>query len=1068
MSADLRQQLQATLTGSYTVERELGGGGMSRVFVATDTALRRAVVVKVLPPELVAGLNVERFRREILLAAGLQHAHIVPVLAAGETNGLPWFTMPFVDGESLRERVARGPLPISESLSILRDVARALAYAHSRGVVHRDIKPDNVLLSGGSAVVTDFGIAKALSASRTDDPGSTRGGALTQLGTSIGTPAYMAPEQAAADPSTDARADIYSFGCMAYELLAGRPPFIERTPQRLLAAQMAERPQPIGELRPDTPLLLAQTVMACLEKDADSRPQSASDLVKALDLAMTTSGSASAAPSVLLGRGVRLRTALGIWLVAFFITWLLAKAAIVAIGLPNWVLPGALIVMALGVPVILFTAFVHRTAHRALTRTPTLTPGGSPAPTGTMATIAMKASPHVSWRRTVRGGVFAFTAFIVIVAAFMIMRAMGIGPAASLFAAGKLNERDKLLVSDFTVGRGDSSLIAVVNEAVRTSLGQSSVLSVLSPGVIAGALQRMQRPVNSRLDVGLAREVAVREGAKAVVSGDVTPLGGGYIVTMRLVSADSGAELASFHETADSPKELLPTLDRLSRQLREKAGESLKSVHGNPPLDQVTTASLDALRKYAEAVEAHDVRGDFRTAVTREREAIALDTNFAMAYRKLSASAANANMGSSIVDSAITQAYRHRDHLTERERLLVEGRYYEVTAPGHDRRRAIAAYETLLAKYPNDLTGLISLGRELEARGEFARADSLFRRAAAVDPTSIVVQVNRILDAIDEGRLAEAADSVRSGRRRGSAVMTFDWWMVAWAQGAIDSTTSSLSSSRGSSNETVRALALEASSRLAEARGRLREAARIVAATAAFDSARGAERRPLEDSVRAAENDALFLGQSARSAGRIDAALARYPLRGQPSTTTGEPADIQVAIAYARAGRPDRARAVLAQLDAAARDTSFKRWIEPFSHEVTGEIALAEDKPRMAIDEFRLAGRRPDGPAELCFDCHAAQIGLAFDRAGQADSAVVALERYATMVSYDKLRFDARYLAGTYRRLGELYEERGNVSKAITYTQKFIELWKNADPELQPKVVEARQRLARLTKHEAR
>src|SRR5258708_29628020 len=175
MSPDLREQLQATLTGSYTIERELGGGGMSRVFVATDTALHRAVVVKVLPPELVAGLNVERFRREILLAAGLQHAHIVPVLTAGETNGLPWFTMPFVDGESLRERVARGPLPISEALSILRDVARSLAYAHSRGVVHRDIKPDNVLLSGGSAVRAALRIANALSCPRpAGGPGGTR------------------------------------------------------------------------------------------------------------------------------------------------------------------------------------------------------------------------------------------------------------------------------------------------------------------------------------------------------------------------------------------------------------------------------------------------------------------------------------------------------------------------------------------------------------------------------------------------------------------------------------------------------------------------------------------------------------------------------------------------------------------------------------------------------------------------------------------------------------------------------------------------------------------------------
>ena len=259
---DLREQLQRSLGDSYTLDRELGGGGMSRVLVARDTALQRDVVIKVLPPELVAGVNVARFRREILLAAALQHPHIVPVLAAGEMDGLPWFTMPFIQGESLRQRLARGPLPIGETVSVLREVAKALAYAHERGVVHRDIKPDNVLLTGGTAVVTDFGIAKALSASRSAASSSeTRGGSLTQIGTSIGTPMYMAPEQAAADPNTDARADIYAFGCMAYETLTGRPPFVGMPPQRLLAAHMGERPQPVGELRRDTPPLLAELVM---------------------------------------------------------------------------------------------------------------------------------------------------------------------------------------------------------------------------------------------------------------------------------------------------------------------------------------------------------------------------------------------------------------------------------------------------------------------------------------------------------------------------------------------------------------------------------------------------------------------------------------------------------------------------------------------------------------------------------------------------------------------------------------------------------------------------------------
>src|SRR5690348_1670825 len=199
---------------------------MSRVFVADETALRRKVVVKLLSPELAQGISVERFEREIQTAAALQQANIVPVLATGESGGLPYYTMPFVEGESLRRRLAQGPLPISDVLRIMGDVARALQYAHDRGIVHRDIKPDNVLLSGGTAVVTDFGIAKALSASRTGPGGAT----LTQLGTSIGTPAYMAPEQAAGDPNVDHRADLYALGCMAYELLAGTPPFHGRTP----------------------------------------------------------------------------------------------------------------------------------------------------------------------------------------------------------------------------------------------------------------------------------------------------------------------------------------------------------------------------------------------------------------------------------------------------------------------------------------------------------------------------------------------------------------------------------------------------------------------------------------------------------------------------------------------------------------------------------------------------------------------------------------------------------------------------------------------------------------------
>src|SRR5215203_3628547 len=289
---ELRDRLQAALGKEYDIERELGGGGMSHVFLATERRLDRQVVIKLLPPDLSGGVSLERFHREIQLVARLQNPHIVPVITAGEADGVPFFTMPFVEGRSLRELIKAGTrVSVSDGVNILRDVATALAYAHERGIVHRDIKPDNVLLSGGAAVVTDFGVAKAISSAR--EGTSAPGGSLTQIGFSLGTPLYMAPEQAAADPSTDHRADIYSFGIMAYELFAGVPPFAGRAPAALLTAQMTETPALISVARPDAPVPLVDLIRRCLEKDPTKRPQTAMEVVHALDQSLVSSGSAS-------------------------------------------------------------------------------------------------------------------------------------------------------------------------------------------------------------------------------------------------------------------------------------------------------------------------------------------------------------------------------------------------------------------------------------------------------------------------------------------------------------------------------------------------------------------------------------------------------------------------------------------------------------------------------------------------------------------------------------------------------------------------------------------------------
>jgi eukaryotic-like serine/threonine-protein kinase len=282
---DLRDRLQESLGDAYPIERELGGGGMSRVFLALDRTLGRRIVVKVLPVSLSSGDSVTRFRREIAVAAQLTNPHIVPLLSAGEVDGLPYYTMPFVEGESLRERLARGALPIPEVVSIMRDVARALEYAHRRDIIHRDVKPGNILLTGESAVITDFGIARALRHVAAT-------GQLTSAGVAVGTPAYMAPEQAAADSTTDLRADLYAFGATAYEMLAGHEPFPGRSAQGMLAAHATQVAPPIATLRPATPEPLAELVMRCLEKQPADRPQSASEILQVLDARVTTSSAA--------------------------------------------------------------------------------------------------------------------------------------------------------------------------------------------------------------------------------------------------------------------------------------------------------------------------------------------------------------------------------------------------------------------------------------------------------------------------------------------------------------------------------------------------------------------------------------------------------------------------------------------------------------------------------------------------------------------------------------------------------------------------------------------------------
>jgi eukaryotic-like serine/threonine-protein kinase len=282
--ADFLERLTKALSGQYEIERELGSGGMATVYLAHDVKHDRQVALKVLKPDLAAALGTERFPREVRIAAQLQHPHILPLHDSGEVDGFLYYVMPFVEGESLRAKLRReGPLPIHDALRILKEVVDALAAAHAHGIVHRDMKPDNVMISGRHAMVMDFGVAKAVSAAGGDT--------LTTVGIAVGTPQYMAPEQAMAEPNIDARADIYAVGVLAFEMLTGEPIFAGKSPQAMLSAHVIEKPPDVREKRANVPPPLAEAIARCLEKNPADRWQSADELLRALEaVPVTASG----------------------------------------------------------------------------------------------------------------------------------------------------------------------------------------------------------------------------------------------------------------------------------------------------------------------------------------------------------------------------------------------------------------------------------------------------------------------------------------------------------------------------------------------------------------------------------------------------------------------------------------------------------------------------------------------------------------------------------------------------------------------------------------------------------
>ena len=967
---ELSERLQDALGTAYRLEQELGGGGMSRVFVAVETRLARRVVIKVLPPDLALEMRIDRFNREIQLSASLQHPHIVPLLAAGGHEDLLYYTMPFVEGEALRTRLSReGELPVRDAVRILKDVADALAYAHARGVVHRDIKPDNVLLSGHHAVVADFGVAKAVSQAKTES-------GLTSVGVALGTPAYMAPEQAAGDPNIDHRADIYAFGAMAYEMLTGRAPFSGMAPHQMLAAHVTEPVAPITDKRPALPPALAAVVMACLAKNPADRPQTATEILETLEGMATPSGSVAITATM---RHV-MRRPRNRWL------GLAAVAAIVVLA--GWI------------------ALKPRTA------------------------------PALDLNR-------------VAIAPFDV-----IGPDLELWREG---------------------LVDVLSR----SLDGAGPLRTVSPTLVV-------RRWGGRADPSAARSLGQETGARTVVFGGLIGAGADSVRLTATVLDVQGPTVLGEIELRERTDRIDRLADSLTvRVLRELGRTRAIGVVRSAPLG---SPSLPALKAFLQG-EQYLRRSAWDSSLAYHQRAIALDSGFTLAW-------SHAGMAAGWQHSAndsLSRTYKLRagamNHgLAPRESLIVQAEslaavVYEGPAQAAGRwwthgKRLIATLDDAVRRYPNDPELWYMLGDARFHAGSLARlhpgtALEAFNRAIELDSAFTPSYVHAIALGIDEG-------GTEAGRRYARA------FLAAGAMGTYAQSTDLVIRLTDPATRTKAStyLADSADAHLLMtvwlALGRWLDSSETM-----VDMLRA--RVAAEEKTGKKSNASGFMLPSVLAArGHVHEAVPRTPIPAlltQYALVGVIPRDSATRLARSWVDSPGDGLLFAVPLLAAVRDTAgiVKALgkveavrqhpppnLPPIVKDFFGYV-LASQRAYLALargdsaEALRLFDSRPDTAAfgaNQIDDLVHAQLLAA--RGRPADAAAL-LER--PPVGFNPGVSIIEILRALER--GRVNERLGNRERAIAGYARVVEAWRNADPELQPYVEEARTALVRLTGEKA-
>lgn len=754
----------------------------------------------------------------------------------------------------------------------------------------------------------------------------------------------------------------------------------------------------------------------------------------------------------------------GVYLALAWGVYQVVKELTELFGLPDWVPGLGIVLLLIGLPIVLATAFVQEGApgRRAEPQVaepidPTLLPmreatssGGAPG-----AEAAAAPRPHhllFTWQRALLGGVVAFLLLGITAGGYMGLRNAGVGPFGSLLASGELNAREPILIAEFTPLNGDSMLARTVTEAFRVDFAQTPSVTVVQPKRVHDALRRMSRDVDSRLDAELAHEVAIRDNIKTYLVGELSQAGNRYVVAAKLFATRDGRVLASYRETAANADDIIGAVDRLSKKLRNKIGESLKTIRAEKPLELVSTPSLEALQKYTQGAYAIDVQNDHDAGISLLKEAIELDTAFAMAWRKLAVAYGNSDASDDLRQRALLKAYSFRDRLPDIERYSTTGMYY-YSMKG-DFQKALSAYELLAERDPTWPPN--NLGITYMRVREYRKALDTFKRTIAVDST-LGQGYRNVVDAYMALGLRDSAlQAVEVLRQRGDDYDAFEKEVFVAATFRDYERVEQLVNGKVPAGTRFERLRLDHTrADLYWTQGRARESERVRAQAIALEVERGNDVRELEYAIWKAGYAWLVEQNPTRARQLLDEAVRRYPLDKYPVLDRPYRS---LANSYAMLG--DRARA---EQYKQAFEQSIPEELRYDTREwydfMKGAHALHEKRFDEAIALWRAAADRSSCP--VCTDW---ELAYAFEQAGMPDSAIARLEHFVQTPFSRSLWEDTHELAITYERLADLYAGRGDTQKALLYAGKFVALWQNADLELQPRVRAKREMIRQLRK----